>query len=116
MHWAGGSWGSRSTSWRTELYIRMMPSLRSGFRALLRGAAALVVLGPTAVPTGPAAGAGTHCAEHHRHHGTQAPTGVPGAAAIAQVGAGMPADCPHCAAADCAFLAPCAGGATAVRA
>ncbi len=93
-----------------------MPSLRSGFRTLLRGVAALVVLGQTAGPAPLTAGASTHCADHHRHHGTHAPIGVPGAAAIAQVGAGMPADCPHCVATDCAFLAPCAGGGTAVRA
>src|SRR5690349_20421842 len=115
MRWAGGSPGRRSTSWRTELYIPSMPSLRSGFRTLLRGVAALVVVGQTAGLAPMAAGASTHCTDHHRRHGTHAPVGVPGAAAIAQAGAGMPADCPHCAAADCAFLAPCAGGATAVR-
>jgi len=93
-----------------------MPSLRSLLGPPRWGAAAVTVLGLATGPVALAAATSGHCAS--RHEGQAGP-----ASAAAHAGAGTTAmeaetrtGCPHCAATECAFLAPCGGGVTAVGA
>jgi hypothetical protein len=91
-----------------------MPSLRSILGSLRRGAAAVAVLGLAASPLPLAAATTGHCAGRHQAHAGHAATTTHSGAVAGAMGTGMPADCPHCASARCAVLAPCAGGLTAV--
>jgi hypothetical protein len=93
-----------------------MVAVRALLTLMLRGAAALVIvsLGVGAAPL--AAAVGGHCAGHHQHHHGYGATLRHSGVAVEAAGAGRPAECPHCATADCAFLAPCADGSAAVGA
>jgi len=92
-----------------------MAVVRSLLALTLRGAAALVIVSLGFGPAPVAATVTGHCAGHHQHRHGFRPM-VHGSGAAETVGAEAPAECPHCATADCAFLAPCAAGATAVGA
>lgn len=87
-------------------------SFRRSLGLLRRVVAVVAMLGLAAGRAPLSAVTGGHCAARHQAHTGHAGNG-------AQTGAvtrGMPADCPHCASAECAVLAPCAGGVTAVGA
>ena len=88
-------------------------SFRRSLGLLRRVVAVVAMLGLAAGPTPLSAVPGGHCATRHQAHtGHGAQTG----AVTHGIGADMPGDCPHCASAECAVLAPCAGGVTAVGA
>ena len=82
---------------------------------MLRVAAALVIVSLGAGPA-LAAAVGGHCAGPHQHRHGYGPTVRHSDVSVETIGAAAPAECPHCATADCAFQAPCAAGSTAVGA
>ena len=84
--------------------------------SLRRVVAVLAMLGLAAGPAPLAAAPSGHCAARHQAHTGHPGTGVQPGAVTRGMGADMPGDCPHCASAECAILAPCAGGVTAVGA
>jgi hypothetical protein len=90
--------------------------VRALLALMLRVAAALVIVSLGAGPAPLAAAVGGHCAGHHQHRHGYGPTVRHSDVAVETIGAGAPAECPHCASADCAFQAPCAAGLTAVGA
>jgi len=89
---------------------------RSILGPLRRVVAVVAMLGLAAGPAPLAAASTGHCGGSHpvQHH--HAASGVPTGAGTRGMGTDMPGDCPHCASAECAVLAPCAGGVTAVGA
>jgi hypothetical protein len=92
-------------------------SLRRSILGLLRGAVAVVaMLGLAAGPAPLSAAASGHCAARDQVHAGHAGTAAQTGAVARGMSAGMPGDCPHCAAAECAVLAPCASGVAAVGA
>ena len=93
-----------------------MVAVRALLGLMLRAAAALVIVSLGVGPAPLAAAVSGHCAGHHEHHHGHGATVRHLDVAVEAVGAGTPAECPHCATADCAFLAPCAAGSTAVGA
>ncbi len=91
-------------------------SFRRSFRLLRHVFAVVAMLGLAAGPVPLSAVPGSHCAARHQTHAGHVGKGAPTGAVTHGMGADMPADCPHCASAACAVLAPCAGGVTAVGA
>ena len=88
-------------------------SFRRSLGLLRRVVAVVAMLGLAAGPAPLSAVTGGHCAARHQAHaGHGAQTG----AVTRGMDPDMPGDCPHCASAECAVLAPCAGGVTAVGA
>ena len=93
-----------------------MVAVRALLGLMLRAAAALVILSLGVGPAPMAAAMNGHCAGHHQHPHGSGPTIRHSGVAVETVSAGAPTECPHCANADCAFLAPCAAGSIAVGA
>src|SRR5689334_2195542 len=91
-----------------------MVAVRALLGLMLRAAAALVIVSLGVGPAPMAAAMSGHCAGHHPHG--YGPTVRHSGVAVETVGAGAPPECPHCANADCPFLAPCAAGSIAVGA
>lgn len=91
-------------------------SFRRSLGLLRRVVAVVAMLGLAAGPTPLSAVPGGHCATRHQAHTGHAGDGAQPGAVTRGMDADMPADCPHCASAECAVLAPCAGGVTAVGA
>src|SRR5512135_401398 len=91
-------------------------SVRRSFRLLRHVFAVVAMLGLAAGPVPLSAVPGSHCAARRQTHAGHVGKGAPTGAVTHGMGADMPADCPHCASAECAVLAPCAGGVTAVGA
>jgi hypothetical protein len=92
-------------------------SLRRSILGSLRRVVVVgAMLGLAAGPAPLSAATGGHCAVRHQAHAGHAGTAAQTGAVAPGMGAGMPGDCPHCASAECAVLAPCAGSVTAVGA
>ena len=89
-------------------------SFRRFLGPVRRVVAVVAMLGLAAGPAPLAAGTGGHCAARHQAHAGHPGKGPQTGAVTRVMGADMPADCPHCASAECAVLAPCTGGGTAV--
>src|SRR5512146_1097227 len=83
---------------------------------LRRVVAVVAMLGLAAGRAPLSAGTGGHCAARHQAHAGHPGKGPQTGTVTRGMGADMPADCPHCASAECAVLAPCTGGVTAVGA
>ena len=88
---------------------RALPSRTSSLARIIR--LLMLALGIISVPSvGPSALQGPHCAQHgasmiHAAHGLPS-------SGRAWTRASSPHECPHCPAAECAQVAPCAGSAT----
>jgi hypothetical protein len=89
---------------------------RSVLGSLRRVVAVVAMLGLAAGPAPLSAAASGHCGARDQAHAGHAGTAAQTGAVARAMGAGMPGDCPHCAAAECAVLAPCASGVAAVGA
>ena len=91
-------------------------SFRRSLGLLRRVVAVVAMLGLAAGPAPLAPASTGHCGgDHPMQHHHSAGGGQTGAVTRG-MGTDMPGDCPHCASAECAVLAPCAGGVTAVGA
>lgn len=91
-------------------------SFRRSLGLLRRVVAVVAMLGLAAGRAPLSAVTGDHCATRHQAHAGHGGNGAQTGAVTHGMGADMPGDCPHCASAECAVLAPCAGGVTAVGA
>jgi hypothetical protein len=92
-------------------------SLRRSTPGWLRRIVAVVaMLGLAAGPAPLSAATAGHCAVRHQAHAGHAGTAGQTGAVTRGMGADLAGDCPHCASAECAILASCAGGVTAVGA
>lgn len=91
-------------------------SFRRSLGLLRRVVEVVAMLGLAAGRAPLSAVTGDHCATRHQAHAGHVGNGAQTGAVTHGMGADMPGDCPHCASAECAVLAPCAGGVTAVGA